>query len=98
MKLKGSFRALVFLVPAFIAVVLLSSLVGCASGQTTLHRVLNALSSESDPLPEEAQKQLERFAKREQAEILNLEKIFKIHNGIQQLFFCFDSSYYKITL
>ena len=61
MKLKGSFRALGVIVPAIVAAVLLSSLVGCANSQTTLHRVLNALSSVSDPLPEDAQKQLERF-------------------------------------
>jgi carboxyl-terminal processing protease len=47
--------------PAFIAVLLLSSLVGCTSGQTTLHRVLNALSSDEEALPEGAKKQLERF-------------------------------------
>ena len=61
MKLKGSFRALVFLVPAFIAVVLLSSLVGCASGQKTLHLFLGEPSSYTEPLSGDAQKQLDRF-------------------------------------
>ncbi|MDA1089297.1 MAG: S41 family peptidase [Proteobacteria bacterium] len=61
MKLKDSPRSLGFIAAAVIAALLSSSLVGCASGQSTLHRVLSALSSDAEPLPDEAVKQLDRF-------------------------------------
>ncbi len=47
---------------AFVAAtVLLSSISGCSSGQSTLNRVLSALSGGEKPLPGEAVKQLDRF-------------------------------------
>jgi len=61
MQLKASRKSLGYTAAALLAVVLLSSLGACASGQTALHRVLNALSSDSEPLPEDAVRQLDRF-------------------------------------
>lgn len=60
MRWHGS-RGALALAAVLLALALTSGLAGCSVGQSTLSRVLSALSTDEKPLPAEAQKQLARF-------------------------------------
>ena len=61
MKLLKTDKGFGFFLGAFLSPPLLQPLGGCGAGQSTLSKVLSALSSGEAPLPKEAQKQLQRF-------------------------------------
>ena len=61
MKLRKTDKGFGFFLGAFLSLAILQPLGGCGAGQSTLSKVLSALSSGETPLPKEAQKQLQRF-------------------------------------
>ncbi|MFQ5766214.1 MAG: S41 family peptidase, partial [Rhodospirillales bacterium] len=61
MRWQGARGGLVLAAAALLALALVPGLAGCSVGQSTLGRVLSALSTDEKPLPAAAQKQLARF-------------------------------------